>query len=86
MLDVQSNLLQDLNSCIVIPLRRLTAFEGLRLPERLCPIVQVQGESFMLDTLQMAAIPRKVLKNAVQSLASEQAQIVSALDFVFNGY
>jgi toxin CcdB len=86
LLDVQSNLLQGLNSCLVIPLRRLDAFEGLRLPERLCPIVQVQGASFMLDTPQLAAIPRKALKNAVYSLADEQSRITAALDFVFQGY
>lgn len=85
-LDVQSDLLSDLNSCLVIPLRRLNTFADMRLPERLSPILQVQGESFMLDTPQLAAIPRKALKSAVYSLASEQSRITAALDFVFQGY
>ncbi|SBT06332.1 conserved hypothetical protein [Candidatus Accumulibacter aalborgensis] len=34
----------------------------------------------------MGAVPRRILKSPVTSLAVEQAQIATALDFLFQGY
>jgi hypothetical protein len=34
----------------------------------------------------MAAVPARVLKHQVASLVTEKARIVTALDFLFNGY
>ena len=85
-LDVQSDLLADLDSRVVIPLRRLGVFAHVRLPQRMCPVLQVGDEHLLLETPKLAAIPRKLLKNPVQSLAAEQTLITAALDFVFQGY
>jgi toxin CcdB len=85
-LNVQSDLLSDLGSRLVIPLRRAAAWGNVPLPVRLCPVFRIDGEDFVLETPRMAAVPAKMLKSAVCSLQAEQAQITAALDFVFQGY
>ena len=86
LLDVQSNLLGDLESRMVIPLRSLEHFPNVKLSENLTPVFTIKGHDFLLETPKRGAVPLRILKNPVTSLASKQAQITAALDFLFQGY
>lgn len=86
LLDVQSNLLDELDSRMVIPLRSLKAFPKVKLSNRLTPIFTIKGEEFLLETPKTGAVPLRVLKEPVTSLADEHNQITAALDFLFQGY
>lgn len=86
LLDVQSSLMDGLDSRVVVPLRRRSHFAAVKLPESLMPVLQVAGEECLLETPKLAAVPVRMLKTPVASLAHEQARIVAALDFLFNGY
>ena len=86
LLDVQSDLLDGLDSRMVIPLRRLKAFPKVKLSTRLTPIFTIRGEGFLLETPKMGAVPYRALKSPVASLTQEQGQIMAALDFLFQGY
>ncbi len=85
LLDVQSDLLEDLETRIVIPLRSLQRFPKVALSTRLTPVFTIEGESCLLETPKMGAIAQRVLKSPVTSLARAQDQITAALDFVFQG-
>jgi len=85
-LDVQSNLLDGLDSRMVIPLRRLDHFAAVRLPSQLTPIFQIEGTDYLLETPKMAAIPLRMLKDCIAHLGDEQDRITAALDFLFQGY
>ncbi len=86
LLDVQSDLLDGLDSRMVIPLRGLAHFAKVRLPRRLTPVLTVEGREFLLETPKMGAVPQGILTSPVTSLSDEQAQIIAALDFLFQGY
>ncbi len=86
LLDVQSDLLDGLDTRMVIPLRSLQAFPRVKLSTRLTPVLTLQGEELLMETPKMGAVPARVLKTPVTSLASEQAHISAALDFLFQGY
>ena len=86
LLDVQSDLLDGLDTRMVIPLRSLKAFPKVKLPTRLTPVLTIHGEELLLETPKMGAVPQRVLKPPVTSLAAEQDQISAALDFLFQGY
>lgn len=87
LLDVQSDLLDGLDSRMVIPLRSLKAFPKVKLSTRLTPIFTIKGEDFLLETPKMGAVPHRVLKARVTSLTQEQQdQITAALDFLFQGF
>lgn len=86
LLDVQSDLLHGLETRVVVPLRRRDRFLANRIPQRLTPIFEIEGVDCLLETPKLAAVPLRLLKQSVQSLASEQATITSALDFLFQGF
>ena len=86
LLDVQSDLLDGLDSRMVVPLRSLAHFPKVKLPTRLTPVLTIEGQDFLLETPKMGAVPKRILKTPVTSLADEQAQITAALDFLFQGY
>ena len=86
LLDVQSDLLDGLESRMVIPLRNLKHFPNVRLSPRLTPVLIILGEEFLLETPKMGAIPQRILKTPVTSLEGNQAQVTAALDFLFQGY
>lgn len=86
LLDVQSDLLDGLDSRMVIPLRRIKHFPKVKLSSRLTPVLTIEGDDFLLETPKMGAVPQRILKSPVTSLAQEQAQITAALDFLFHGF
>lgn len=86
LLDVQSDLLDGLDSRMVIPLRRMAQFAQVKLPNVLTPVLRVGDQEYLLETPKMGAVPRRILKVPVASLRHEQTQITAALDFLFQGY
>ncbi len=86
LLDVQSELLDGLDSRMVIPLRSMDHFAKVKLPTRLTPVLTVHGQDYLLETPKMGAVPGRILKDAVASLTPVQDQIIGAMDFLFQGY
>ncbi|MCP5278340.1 MAG: CcdB family protein [Thiobacillus sp.] len=86
LLDVQSDLLDGLDSRMVIPLRSLDHFAKVKLPAKLTPVLSIQGKDYLLETPKMGAVPQRILKSPITSLNAEQAQITAALDFLFQGF
>ena len=86
LLDVQSNLLDGLDSRMVIPLRSLKHFPKVKVATQLTPIFKISGKDYLLETPKMGAVPQRVLKSPIASLEDSQAEITAALDFLFHGY
>jgi toxin CcdB len=86
LLDVQCNLLDGLDSRIVIPLRSLKHFPKVKVATQLTPIFKISGKDYLLETPKMGAVPQRVLKSPIASLVDSQAEITAALDFLFHGY
>jgi len=86
LLDVQSDLLHGLDTRVVIPLRRRDRFPANRIPQRLTPVFDIEGIACLLETPKLAAVPLRLLKQPMHSLAAEQAAITGALDFLFQGF
>ena len=86
LLDVQSDLLDGLESCIVIPLRRRERFPAVPLADRLTPTLSIAGAEFILEMPKMGAVPRRALGAPLLSLAAEQERVTAAMDFLFRGF
>lgn len=86
LLDVQSDILGELNSRVVIPLAPVTKAGGEELP-RLKPRIKVGGKSYILMTTDMAALPKNRLGALVTNIAgADRDDISKALDFLFFGF
>ena len=86
LLDVQADLLDGLNSRMVIPLRSMDNFPSVKLPTRFTPVFAIKGKEYLLEVPKMGAVPKRMLKAPVVSLIDEQVRIISALGFLFQGY
>ena len=88
LLDVQNDLLEDLGTRVVIPLyKAATEADGAQdaTIERLTPLVEIEGASYIAMTSELAGVPRKSLGAQVADLAHRRNDIVAALDFLFTG-
>jgi len=83
-LDVQSDLLDDLNSRMVIPLSPFSSVKGNNA-KQLCPIVSIISEEYILLTHQLTSVPVSLLKQEITSLDSFRHEIISAIDFLITG-
>jgi toxin CcdB len=81
---VQSELLDDLPTRVVVPLVRAQALEG-KPASRLNPSFEIEGEDLFLLTQQLGAVSAKSLSVRVSSLEGSRDAVVQALDFLFSG-
>ena len=83
-MDVQSELLDSLNSRLVIPLTPLELL-GPKAPSHLCPTISISEGDFVLLTHQMASVPVKLLSIPVEDLSTFRDEIITAIDFLITG-
>lgn len=84
LLDIQSNVLDDLRTTVVVPLCA-TSLAGAAAITKLCPIFEIDGKSYIALTQQIAGIDRKSLGNEVCDLSQYRSEIIAALDFIISG-
>jgi len=86
LLDLQSNFLDGLDSCMVIPLRSLKHFPRVKVATQLTPIFKIGGRDCLLETPKMGAVPQRVLKSSITSLLELRAEVTAVSDFLFQGH
>jgi len=84
LVDVQSTILSDLESRIVIPLAIKEKFEK-ELIRNLNPIIVIKKKEYVLITQQMAGIPSKQIGSPICECLSDRQEILSAIDFLITG-
>ena len=84
LVDVQSGLLSDLSTRIVIPLGKRAAFDGKAM-QGLTPEIRFADQDLLLLTPQISSIPDKHLQHPAGSLSHYRDQIVGALDLAITG-
>ena len=84
LLDVQSDLLEPLNTRVIVPLS-LAAAAKARGMQALTPKLPVAGKEYVMITPQLAGISVRELGPIVDTLSSERAKIISALDLLITG-
>ena len=82
--DVQSNLLSNLRTRLVVPLSSQPD-EGAQRPRRLSPVFVVAGERLALQPQLTAHLDARVLRKARASLVGHMGEIRDALDAVISG-
>lgn len=83
-LSVQSDLVSDLNSRLVIPLVPVTKLDA-SAPEKLCPILEIASGKFALMTHQLTSIPASTLKNPIANFDHFSDEIIAAIDLLISG-
>lgn len=81
--DIQTDLLEVLNSRVVIPLTNVRPDRSL--PNNICPTVEINDEFFYLLTYQITTVSVAFLKNKQGSLSLNRTDIINSVDFLFSG-
>jgi toxin CcdB len=84
LLDIQNDLLSELDTRVVVPLRRATALKGNVL-KTLTSLLVIEGESFMMLTPQLAGIPKSELGAPVAQVQQYRPEIIAAIDLLVTG-
>ncbi len=74
--DVQSDLLDDLNSRVVIPLS-LNKETNNTNAKNLCPTFNIEGKKYILLTHQMTSVPASLLKKKQDHLKSTATKFLA---------
>jgi toxin CcdB len=85
LLNVQTDLLEELGTRVVIPLTPATVAARRSALQTLTPVCAVDGRDYLLLTPQLAGIAARELGPAVADLSSERPTILAALDLLFTG-
>jgi toxin CcdB len=84
LLNVQSDLIEDLATRTVVPLYPVSAMKGKTL-KALTPIFEIDGKRYVMVTPQLAGVSKKLLGAAVADLSARRNEIIGALDFLITG-
>jgi len=84
-LDVQSPLLDALDTRLVIPLALKADFMDREI-KHLTPSVSVKGAEYLVLTPQMAAIHKRHLGEFVQECSANRQAILASIDFLITGF
>ena len=84
LLDVQSDLLFDLNTRVVVPL--LPEESAPKSAARLNPAFRIEGSLHVMTTQFIASVPKRVLGDPVGSLSKEADDITTAIDMLTQGF
>jgi toxin CcdB len=79
---IQSDLVGDTRTRVAAP---LVAKSEIRPIPRLNPIFRVNGQELHFHPLEIAHIPKELLRTPVANLEAERDRIIAALDMVFTG-
>lgn len=84
LLDVQTDLLEDLATRVVVPLFRAESVG--KAASFLNPMFIVNDVPVVMSTAEQAAVPTSALGVKVQNLKDRQEEILNALNFLLAGF
>lgn len=82
--DIQNELLDTLNSRVVIPLTPIRKSDK-SYPKNLCPVIEIKNKKFVLLTHQLTSVSISFLQEKETSLAASRDEILAAIDFLVTG-
>jgi len=84
LLDVQSDLLKNLKTRVVIPLYSVSAMG--KAAKHLNPQFSIKRTTIIMSTAELAGVTVNSLGDKVCSLKEHRNEIIAALDFLFTGF
>lgn len=84
LLDLQSDLIADLSTRVVVPLCPAPAMKG-KLIKTLMPVFEIDGKQYAMLTPQLAGVSNKQVGVKVADLAQCRDEIIAALDLLITG-
>ena len=84
LLDIQSDLLAQLQTRVVVPL--IPADRYGKPITRLNPVFDIRGETCIGAFTELAGVPRSCLGDVICSVSQQRDDITAAVDFLLQGF
>jgi len=84
LLDIQSDLLDQLRTTIVVPLGKYSVVKE-QVITKLCPIVEIDSVKYAALTQQLAGIDRTLLGAEVANVSDYRSEFIDAIDLIVSG-
>lgn len=84
LLDVQTDLLDGLNTRVVVPL--LPEAAAPKPGKTLNPVFDIDGEPYIMATQFLSAVPTSMLGTPTANLSARSDEITRALDMLLQGF
>jgi toxin CcdB len=84
LLDIQSNLLDELRTTIVVPLCPSGSVADITI-SKLNPVLEINGERFTAMVQDLAGVDRRQLGRELCDLTRYKPEIIAAVDFAISG-
>ncbi len=84
LLDIQSDLLDQLRTTVVIPLGKYSTVKD-QVITKLCPIVEIDGNKYAALTQQIAGIEKSLLGTNVTNISDYRSEFIDAIDLIISG-
>lgn len=84
LLDIQSDLLDQMRTTIVIPLGKYSTVKD-QVITKLCPVVEIDGNKYATLTQQIAVIERTLLGTEVTNISNYRSEFIDAIDLIISG-
>jgi len=85
LLNIQSDLLAELGTRVVVPMTLATAVARRAAMRTLTPVLVVDDKDYLLMTPQLAGIAARDLGPPVADLSGQRPAVLAALDLLFTG-
>jgi len=86
LLNIQSDLLSNLETIMVIPLTPKDVQNSRHIITYLMPVLNIKGIDYILMTPQMAGIHKKLLGKPIFDCSNDRQTIIAAIDFLTSGF
>lgn len=80
-LTIQHHILNNLASCVVIPL-----VTDIKPISNLNPIFEIENKKVIMSTTEIVGVSKTILTKKVCSLEHKRAEILNAIDFMITGF
>ncbi|MEL6722828.1 MAG: CcdB family protein [Pseudomonadota bacterium] len=83
-LNIQNNLLDELNSRVVMPFSTLASVKH-RDAKKLCPVIMIEDKELILLAHQITTVPKSLLRKEIADISSFRSEIITAIDLLITG-
>lgn len=84
LVDVQSDLLSDIGTRVVVPLTKHVASTKKPI-KNLMPVVRLDGQEFVMMVPHLAGVATADLGAPMASVVQHRGEVIAALDFLITG-
>jgi len=76
----------NLQHILVAPVIEQNQLPDTQPPTKICPVITIAGQTYIVMTHMMAGLPQKELGKRVADLTADRAALRDAIAFLINGY